>query len=235
MQTTEALDLRIVPTADVPALAAEWLAQALTDEANANGRVTIGLAGGTTPRAMHEMLARSTSVPWPKVHVFFGDERAVSPDHLDSNFRMAKESLFDRVAIPPTQVFRMQAEDPDRDGAARAYERLLPEALDVLVLGIGDDAHTASLFPGSPALREADRSVLPVVGPKPPPERLTLTPPPILAARRRIVLAVGSGKAEAVARALEGPWDPNATPAQLAKRAIWFVDPAAAAKLKCTP
>jgi 6-phosphogluconolactonase len=231
MQTTEALDLRIVPTADLPALAAKWLAQVLVDEAEASGRVTVGLAGGTTPRAMHEALACSSAVPWLKVHVFFGDERAVPPEHLDSNYRMAKESLLDRVAIPPAQVHRMQAEDPDREAAARAYEALLPEALDVLVLGIGEDGHTASLFPGSPALAEAERSVLPVVGPKPPPERLTLTPLPILAARRRVVLAAGAGKANAVARALEGSWDPSGTPIQLAKRGVWFVDPPAAAKL----
>jgi 6-phosphogluconolactonase len=231
MQTTEALDLRIVPTADLPALAAEWLAQVLVDEAEASGRVTVGLAGGTTPRAMHEALACSSAVPWLNVHVFFGDERAVPPDHSDSNYRMAKESLLDRVAIPPAHVHRMPAEDPDRDAAARAYEALLPEALDVLVLGIGEDGHTASLFPGSAALRESERNVLPVIGPKPPPERLTLTPLPILAARRRLVLATGAGKADAVARALEGPWDPSATPIQLAKRGVWFIDPPAAAKL----
>jgi 6-phosphogluconolactonase len=145
---------------------------------------------------------------------------------------MAKESLLDRVPIPAAQVHRMQAEDPDRDAAARAYEALLPDALDILVLGIGDDGHTASLFPGSPALSEAERRVVPVTGPKPPPERLTLTPPMILGAARRVVLASGAGKAEAVARTLEGPWDPSTTPAQFAKRGVWFVDQAAAAKLE---
>jgi 6-phosphogluconolactonase len=144
---------------------------------------------------------------------------------------MAKESLLDRVPIPQNQVFRMQAEDPDRDAAARAYAALLPEALDVLVLGVGEDGHTASLFPGSPALSEAERRVVPVTGPKPPPERLTVTPPVILGAARRIVLASGAGKADAIARALDGPWDPNATPIQFAKRGVWFVDPEAASKL----
>jgi 6-phosphogluconolactonase len=232
MNSAEAVDLRVLPTAELPARAAAWLAETLARVARANGRVTLGLSGGTTPRAMHEVLACSSAVPWLAVHIFFGDERAVPPEHPDSNFRMARESLLDRVPIPPNQVFRMQAEDPDRDAAARAYEALLPDVLDVLVLGIGEDAHTASLFPGSSALRETERRVLPVIGPKPPPERLTLTPPAILAARHRVVLAAGAGKAEAVARALEGPWDPSATPVQLARSGIWFVDPPAAAGLR---
>lgn len=231
MPDREALDLRVVPTADLPARAAEYVAELLVALGAGNGRVTLALAGGNTPRAMHESLACSTAVPWLAVHVFFGDERSVPPDHRDSNYRMAKESLLDRVAIPPAQVHRMQAEDPDREAAARAYEALLPDVLDVLVLGIGEDGHTASLFPGSAALGEAERRVLPVVGPKPPPERLTITPPVVLAARHRIVLASGAGKAEAVARALDGPWDPDATPIQFARRGVWFVDPPAAAKL----
>jgi 6-phosphogluconolactonase len=181
---------------------------------------------------MHEALACSSAVPWLAVHVFFGDERAVPPDHPDNNYRMAKESLLDRVPIPPSQVHRMQAEHPDRDAAARNYETVLPESLDVLVLGIGEDGHTASLFPGAESLRESTRRVIPVIGPKPPPERLTLTSPPILAARYCLMLAAGAGKADAVSRALDGPWDPIATPAQLARRGVWFVDPPAAAKLK---
>jgi 6-phosphogluconolactonase len=232
MTATEGIDLRVLPTAELPARAADWLAQVLVDVAAVNGRVTLGLAGGTTPRAMHEVLACSTAVPWLAVHVFFGDERAVPPDHPESNYRMAKESLLDRVPIPPHQVHRMQAENPDRDAAAREYEALLPETLDVLVLGMGEDGHTASLFPGADSLRESTRRVLSVVGPKPPPERLTLTPPEILGAGRRIVLAAGAGKAEAVARALEGPWDPSGTPVQFARRAVWFVDLPAASKLK---
>jgi 6-phosphogluconolactonase len=225
------IDLRVLPTADLPARAAEWVATLLAAVGAAKGRVTLGLAGGSTPRAMHEALARSALVPWLSVHVFFGDERAVSPDHPDSNYRMAKDSLLDRVQIPPSQVHRMQAENPDRDAAARAYERLLPESLDVLVLGIGEDGHTASLFPGADALSESARRVVPVIGPKPPPERLTLTPPEIQRAAQRVVLASGAGKADAVARALEGPWNPSETPVQLARDAVWFVDPAAAAKL----
>jgi len=232
MNATEGVDVRVLPTAELPARAADFIAQILVNLAAENGRVTLGLAGGTTPRAMHEALACSSAVPWLAVHVFFGDERAVPPDHPDSNYRMAKESLLDRVPIPPSQVHRMQAEHPDRDAAARDYETVLPESLDVLVLGLGEDGHTASLFPGAESLRESKRRVIPVIGPKPPPERLTLTSPPILAARHCLMLAAGAGKADAVSRALDGPWDPIATPAQLARRGIWFVDPPAAAKLR---
>ena len=230
MEPTEGLDLRLLPTAELPARAAAWLAESLNDFVRVNGRVTVGLSGGTTPRAMHEALC-SIDVPWLAVHVFFGDERAVPPEHPDSNYRMAKESLLDRVPIPPSQVHRMQAEDPDREAAALAYEALLPDALDVLVLGIGEDGHTASLFPGAASLRETVRRVLPVIGSKPPLARLTLTPPEILAARRRIVLASGAGKAEAVARALDGAWNPDATPVQFARNGVWFVDSSAASQL----
>jgi 6-phosphogluconolactonase len=232
MPKSEALDLRVLPTADLPAQAAAYLAEYLAEVAAENSRVTVALAGGSTPRKMHEALACSKDVPWRAVHVYFGDERAVPPEHSDSNYRMAKESLLDRVPIPTAQVHRMPAENPDREAAARAYEALLPDSIDVLVLGIGEDGHTASLFPGAASLHEAERRVLPVVGPKPPPERLTITPPVILAARHRIVLASGAGKADAIARALEGPWDPDTTPIQLAKRGAWFVDPPAASKLK---
>src|SRR6187200_1187339 len=117
MNTTDDRDLRVLPTAELPARAAEWLAQKLIEVARERGRVTLALAGGTTPRAMHEALACSTSVPWLAVHIFFGDERAVAPDHPDSNYRMAKESLLDRVPIPADQIHRMPADAPDRDAA----------------------------------------------------------------------------------------------------------------------
>ncbi len=125
----------------------------------------------------------------------------------------------------------MRGEWPDRAAAARDYEAALPEALDVLVLGIGEDGHTASLFPGAGALSEVERRVLPVTGPKPPPERLTITPPVIAAARHVVVLASGRGKREPVARAVARALDPLATPAQFARDALWIVDHEAASGL----
>jgi len=225
------LDLRIVEAIELPGHAALRIAELVVESAKLRGRACIALSGGTTPRAVHEALATLPNVPWDLVHIFFGDERAVPPDHPDSNYRMAKESLFSRVSIPSAQVHRPAAEDRDRTGAAKAYAALLPEAFDVVMLGIGEDGHTASLFPGAAANGETTELYVPVIGPKPPPERLTVTPPVLERARSLVMLAVGGGKAEAVKRALEGPWDPLATPSQLARRGTWFLDPAAAALL----
>lgn len=125
----------------------------------------------------------------------------------------------------------MEAERPDREAAALEYDRSLPERLDILLLGMGADGHTASLFPGSAALDQRDRRVLAVRGPKPPAERLTITPPVIEAASEVGVIAAGADKAEMAARAIEGPLDPQALPVQLARRGVWFLDQAAASRL----
>jgi 6-phosphogluconolactonase len=215
---------------DLPARAAARIAHELTQALMARGSASLALAGGTTPKATYEVLA-SLTLDWSRIDVFFGDERCVPADHPDSNYRMAKAALFDAIPIPIERVHRMQAENPDRDAAARAYEAELPEQLDVVVLGIGEDAHTASLFPGSPALAEQLRRVLPVVGPKPPPERLTITPVVLRSARLCLVLGSGAGKAEPVRRALLGPLDIESVPVQLARDGVWFLDAAAAAAL----
>jgi 6-phosphogluconolactonase len=211
--------------------AAEWLADAIAAAVRERGTCALALAGGRTPEPVYRALASMPTVDWSRVAVYFGDERAVPPDDPESNFGMVRSALLTRVPIPGTQVHRMEAERPDRDAAARAYERVLPPVLDVLVLGIGPDGHTASLFPGSPALDERRRLVLPVTGAKPPAARLTITPPVIEAARRIAVLASGADKAGAVSRALEGVLTPKDTPAQLARRGEWFLDRAAAARL----
>jgi 6-phosphogluconolactonase len=212
-------------------LAAERIAEALKKAIYAGSAASLALAGGTTPRAAYEALAKIPGIDWSKVSVYFGDERAVPPTHPDSNFSMAKAALFDRVAVPARNIHRMLAEDPDQEAAARAYEALLPARISVLVLGIGEDGHTASLFPGSPALNERTRRVVPVIGPKPPPQRLTITPPVIEAAGLCIVLANGAGKAEPVRRALEDPLDIQLTPSALARNGAWLLDTAAAALL----
>lgn len=163
--------------------------------------------------------------------VFFGDERAVPPDDADSNYFMVYHALLSRVPIPSGNVHRMQAERADLEAVAREYERSLPSRLDVLLLGVGADGHTASLFPGSAASKEQDRLVVPVRAPKPPGERLTITPPVIEVARNVSVIATGADKAWMVARAIEGPFAPSEVPAQLARRGVWFLDRAAAARM----
>jgi 6-phosphogluconolactonase len=226
-------ELVIVESSELPALAASVVAKLLTEAASSSsGLVGIALAGGNTPRAMHEALSLVPGVPWERVAVYFGDERCVAPDSPDSNYRMARESLLERVSIDGEHVYRMHAEGTDREQAARDYEKVLPPALDILILGIGEDGHTLSLFPGAASVHEQERRVIAVVGPKPPPERLTLTPSALAAARQVVMLASGAGKAEPVKRAIEGVWEPSATPAQLARSAIWIVDKPAAGALR---
>jgi 6-phosphogluconolactonase/glucosamine-6-phosphate isomerase/deaminase len=144
---------------------------------------------------------------------------------------MAREALIDRVRLPPERVHRMEAEDPDLEAAAARYAALLPDSLDVLVLGMGPDGHTASLFPRSPALREAEKRVVPAISPVPPVHRLTITPPVITSARRLAVITAGAAKAPVVAQVLRGPWRPEERPAQLARDGTWLIDRAAAADL----
>ncbi len=211
--------------------AAKWLAREMARAIAERGVCAVCLAGGRTPEPVYRELATGPAVDWQRVAVFFSDERAVPPDHADSNYAMVRSALLSRVAIPAGRVHRMKAEGPDPEAAAWEYEHALPGQLDVLVLGMGPDGHTASLFPGSAALDERRRLVVPVVGPKPPPQRLTITPPVIEAARIVAVIATGKGKAAMAARAIEGPWAPREVPAQLARRGHWFLDQAAAARL----
>lgn len=223
--------IEVCDTNQLAERAAERIAEALKQAISSRSAASLALAGGTTPRAAYEALAKIPGIDWSKVSVYFGDERAVPPTHPDSNFAMANGALFERVPLPPTNIHRIVAEDPDQDAAARAYEALLPAHISVLVLGIGEDGHTASLFPGSSALDERARRVLPVIGPKPPPERLTITPPVIEAAELCIMIANGAGKAEPVRRALKDPLDIRTTPSGLARNGTWLLDHAAAALL----
>jgi 6-phosphogluconolactonase len=204
------------------------------------GRFAVALAGGSTPKATYEVLARdhAKDVDWPNVHAFFGDERTVPPDHEDSNYRMAREALLDRVPIG--SVHRMRGELPP-DEAATSYEEDLgqffggtPPVLDLVMLGIGEDGHTASLFPETPALEVTDRLVVanPVL--KLDTTRLTLTVPVLNAAREVRFLVAGAGKAEALAEILEGDAEPHEYPAKLVHPPggpIWMVDHAAARAL----
>ncbi len=197
-------------------------------------RCALALSGGSTPRPVYACLAAESAGRdlWGRVDVYFGDERCVPADDPASNYRMARQALLDRVPLDPARVHRMEGERADQDAAALAYEAILPGRLDLLVLGVGDDGHTASLFPGAASLLETGRRVLPVRGPTPPLDRLTITPPVILEARLTVGLAMGSRKADVLARVIDGPYVPSRTPAQLARAGLWIVDTAAAARLE---
>jgi 6-phosphogluconolactonase len=217
------------------ATGAEEIARAIRDicaRPGSNG-FSLALSGGSTPGPVHECLALEPDVPWADGRVYFADERAVPADDPESNYLLARESLLSRVPVPVAQVHRMEAEAPDADAAAERYAALLPERIDVLVLGIGSDGHTASLFPHAASLREAHRGVLAVEAPEGvrPSRRLTLTPPAIRAARRVVVLVAGASKAEAAARALAPTGAVAECPARLARPAVWVLDSAAAAGL----
>jgi 6-phosphogluconolactonase len=219
-------------TEAVAAWAAEWIAEAVHGAVRHKGSCSLALSGGASPGETYRKLAALWAVPWPQVEVFFSDERAVPPDSSESNYRMAREALLSQVPIPSARIHRMEAERSDLNAVAREYEALLPASLDVLLLGIGADGHTASLFPHAPALAESQRLVLAVVGGDPLVQRLTITPPVIARASRLLVIATGANKAAAVARALEGPDDVAGLPAQLARHGTWILDQPAAASLR---
>jgi 6-phosphogluconolactonase len=204
---------------DVAAAAAADIAEALGD-----GARTLVLAGGTTPQRCYELLAHM-DIAWGRVSILFGDERCVPPDHPDSNFRMARLALLDKVF--PGTVYRMPAElGPDEGAGLYAHIVASVAPLDVVTLGIGEDGHTASLFPGHPALEAPGLAVGIRDSPKPPPQRVTLTMNALRTARRVIILATGVGKADAVAKAKSGE-----VPSGMIPGARWLIDRAAASKL----
>jgi 6-phosphogluconolactonase len=201
---------------DVAAAAASDIAAALRE-----GARSLVLAGGTTPRRCYELLAHM-EVEWGRVIILFGDERCVHPDHPDSNYRMARETLLDQVS--PATVHRMPAElGPDEGAGLYAHIVASVAPLDVVTLGVGEDGHTASLFPGHPALKATALVVGIRDSPKPPPQRVTLTLPALQRARRVIILATGAGKADAVAKAKRGE-----VPSGMIAGARWLIDRAAA-------
>src|SRR5205807_8375702 len=187
----------------------------------ARGRFTVALSGGPTPRRLFQILAEvpfRDQVDWDKVEFFWGDERSAPPDHKDSNYRMASEALLQRIPVPITRIHRMQAERADRDVAAREYQAELarvfgvaadgePPVFDLVLLGMGPDAHTASLFPGTTALKETTRWVVPNYVPKFSTYRLTMTPRILNRAAQVMFLVAGPDKAAPLAEVLEGPSD----------------------------
>ena len=209
--------MRLTTVADaeaVAARAADVVARLAGEAVDARGICHIALAGGSTPRRCHELLAEH-DVDWARVHVWESDERCVGPDDEESNFLMIRESLLDRIEIPGENVHRVMGERGAEE-AADAYEGELRGSvrertqadvpiLDICMCGMGEDGHTMSLFPGHPALTVKDRLAVPVHNaPKPPPDRVSFTFELAHAARRTLLLAAGASKAEALSAVLEG-------------------------------
>ncbi len=205
---------RILRTADFAAEAANFIAAEIRAAVTARGFCRLALSGGHTPRAVHAELVRiARDLPWNHVQITFGDERCVPPDDAESNFRMARETLLDAIGIPPGNIFRIRGEIAPEE-AANEYEHQLAAVAarlgetryvhDLLLLGLGEDGHTASLFPGSPALAETARNVIPATGAKPPPQRVTMTLPLINAARHVAFLVEGADKLPLVEEILGG-------------------------------
>lgn len=234
--------------------ASSHVARAARRAVAARGRFAIALAGGSTPGPTYARLAeepRRNDVPWEATEVFWGDERCVPADHPDSNARMARETLLDRVPVPGERIHPIRAWEPDPEVAADLYERELRGVLapvgggiprlDLVLLGLGPDGHTAALFPGTAALDEEDRLVAVVRPSEPglrPPrvERITLTPRAINAARSIVFLVTGEEKAGAVAAVLAERGDDTAWPARRVRPAdgevVWLFDEAAAAEIR---
>jgi 6-phosphogluconolactonase len=223
------LELSVV---DDEQAAAEQVARLLVDAARAGAE--IALTGGSTPGRAYERAAELER-DWSRAGVWWGDERCVPPEDDESNFGLAKHTLLDRIAEQP-RVHRIRGED-DAVEAAAAYEReLRGVTLDLVLLGLGPDGHVASLFPGSPALREEAHGVVPAKPTLEPfVERVTLTPGPLRAAPTVVFLVTGESKAEAVANALAGPPTPD-VPGSLIRsergRTLAVVDRAAASRLR---
>jgi 6-phosphogluconolactonase len=207
------IQLTVAGDADAAArTTAERIAAAITEARNERGVAHISLAGGRTPARTYRMLARIVN-DWSHVHCWFGDERCVPLDDADSNYKLVVDTLLHDATQPPPTIHPVTGADADPAGAAAAYEQELrdeldgdPPRLDLALLGLGEDGHTASLFPDdTAALEEQERLCISVHGTKPPFERISMTLPMLRAARRAIFLAEGAGKAWAIGQLLAGP------------------------------
>jgi len=220
-----------------------------------NGRFTVALSGGSTPRGLHRVLAghtddaalknRVATIPWEKTEIFFGDERYVPADDPQSNFLMARETLLSEVPVPDDQIHPMWTNFENPQDAAQSYEQALQQVfnpapgevpqLDLILLGMGTDGHTASLFPGTAAIHEKERWVVAHWVESLQTNRITLTPPVLCNARHVAFLVDGEKKADVLRRVLEGPYVPDELPSQVVRPThgtlTWFLDTAAASQL----
>jgi 6-phosphogluconolactonase len=233
----------LIATPDAAQVAREAcarMARAIHDAFKERGFASIALSGGSSPLEAYRCLAQQP-IDWKNVKIFWVDERAVPPEHERSNYAAAKKVLLDAIAIPPENVFRMHGEDPDLQRAAADYEAVLRDgvrtklgglpALDLVVLGIGDDGHTASLFPGDGTVSITDRLVAAVPAKEGREARLTLTAPVLENARSSVVIALGKSKHEPLERIWATSGDLQETPARVIRgfrgAITWVIDRAA--------
>lgn len=245
---SSAVEIRTLTTPqELFAAAAEEVVRAANDAVAERGRFSVALSGGSTPRNLFNLLATNarTALPWDRMFFFWGDERHVPPTDPDSNYRMADEALLSKVPVPAGNVFRIAAENPDASAAAGAYEKTLQKffalapgefpAFDLILLGMGPDGHTASLFPGTAGLQEKSRLVIANWVEKFKTSRITLTLPVLNAARCVTFLVSGVDKAPALHAVLEGDAPGEQYPSKLIRpkdgNLIWLVDRAAASEL----
>ena len=248
---SETATIRIFESSeDLARAAAEECVRLALDAVKARGGFSIALAGGSTPKRLYTLLASeqyppSTRFPWERTHFFWGDERHVPPDHADSNYRMAFETMLSKVPVVPSQVHRIKSENLDAAKAAQTYEEDLLQyfrltqgtwpQFDLVLLGLGPDGHTASLFPETEVLDEMARLAAAVWVPKFQSWRITLTAPLLNHAAHVLFLVSGKDKAEALRAVLQGDFEPHRFPAQLIRPAQgsqqWLVDRDAAALL----
>ncbi len=230
------------------AAAAEEVVRAANEAVAQRGRFSIALAGGSTPKSLYNLLATNarTSLPWDRMFFFWGDERHVPPTDPDSNYRMADESMLSKIPVAPGNVFRIKTENPDAAGIAEDYEQTLRKffaldsgqfpRFDLILLGMGPDGHTASLFPGTAALQEKSRLVVANWVEKMKASRISLTLPVLNAAAEVAFLVSGTDKAPALQGVLESDAPGEQYPAKLVQpskgKLIWLIDRAAASQLK---
>lgn len=220
------MNIKQYGVAEWPALAADAILFDIDAALESTGICNLMLTGGRAAARLYTALSHIRSFSAIRgLHVYFGDERCVPPDHVDSNYAMAMRTLFrGETSRCNGVVYRLEADDADPEAAARRYEEVLPVKLDIMLISIGEDGHIASLFPNSPALLESSRRVVPVVSPKPPRGRLTITPGVIKQATTIYVLATGAEKARVLQRALDEPEDYINLPARLVLRGTWLMD-----------
>jgi 6-phosphogluconolactonase len=234
---------------EIASFSANEVARIAAEAASARDAFSIALAGGSTPKMLYALLAEHpslrNSLPWSKTQIFFGDERHVGPGHPDSNFQMASDAMLSKVPLQPAQIHRIKGEYPDAARAAAEYETEIRSVFnlragefprfDLLLLGMGNEGHTLSLFPGTKALHESQKVVTNNWVGKLYTERITLTAPAANAAANIFFMVTGSDKAAALKAVLEGPIEPEQLPAQMIQPAngkiSWLIDQAAGSML----